>query len=128
MTICKGLKFAFVFGAFALICACQSSNQAMANRSKDDTYPDLLAIPPMPTSIKTEKEWALISGDVEKKAKFIRTLPAARDYDEREWNIESLKKSAKIVNQNSKNAPPPNMDEALAWAARLRATMEKHKN
>lgn len=128
MVICKAYKIGIIAIAFGLTAGCQSANQQMNARIKDNTYPDLLAVPPAPNTVRTDKDWSELASDLAGKEKSLRSLKAARDFSEDEWDKRWADKAAAAMEKNPKNGPIPNMDEALAWAARLRAKMEKHKN
>ncbi len=131
MSFCKGLtkkilRVPLLF-TFLVTGACQSAGNQMSARLNDDTYPDLLTIPPAPKNVKTEKEWSNLAKELDQKERYVRTLPNARDYDARQWDMKWADKATKDLEKNPKNGIIPDIKEAEAWAARLRAIMDKHK-
>lgn len=123
----KGLAIMTLLGALLSVGACQSSAQIMSARLNDTNYPDLLKIPPAPTSVKTDSDWSKMASTLSNDERVLRKNPMASDYNSANWNTEWAKKSSDIIEKDPKNADVPNIDAAVDWAARMRAIMDKHQ-
>ncbi len=94
--------------------------EAAVQNTKDKGYPDLTKIPPVPTNLKTDKQWSELSATMDKKLLIVTNNPNSDmehpNTPDENWGQSKLDK----MNNNPQTNPAP-QEDLNAWAARLRA-------
>ena len=94
-----------------------------SHNATDQGFPDLRKIPPIPTDMKSDKDWSLHKDKLEVRRLEIESAPNSRLATKEESDITWAQSAKTILEKDPRAQPAKPDEEALAWAARMRALL-----
>ncbi len=98
----------------------------VSHNANDRGYPDLSKIPPVPTNMKTDADWADHQNKLESQRVQLENAPNSRQPTAQEADIKWSEPLKVVLENDPRFAPAPKDENAIAWAARMRALLNSN--
>lgn len=94
--------------------------------AKGEDYPKLVNIPAKPREMFSDAQWNLQQKSLEKTGNIIASNPNSRDLTAEEKKTDWATAAIADFERNPKSQTPVVTEDAAAWAARMRAILDKN--